>query len=123
MVAIKSLAVLLFAAVIAASPIAGGDGHGNTNVNAQNNSKRCPKQEQKMFCCNDASDSKATGIFSGVLSNIAVKCNMVPVNVIAVDAVSGQSACNAKAACCTSEQDQEGLVNLATGCVAVAGVN
>ncbi|RPA99680.1 hypothetical protein L873DRAFT_1806174 [Choiromyces venosus 120613-1] len=117
MVSIKSLAVVLFAVAVTAIPVAHDD------ANAQNNSQRCPKQEQKMFCCNDATSSKATGIFSGVLNNIAVKCNMVPVNVIAVDAVSGQSACNAKAACCTSEQDQEGLVNLATGCVAVAGVN
>ncbi|RPA99692.1 hypothetical protein L873DRAFT_1789387 [Choiromyces venosus 120613-1] len=119
MVSIKSLAVILFAVAVSAAPAA----HDEKNVNAQDNSKRCEKQEQKMFCCSDFTDTKATGIFTGVLDNIAVKCNTVPVNVWAVNAVSGQSACTAKAACCTSETDQHGLVNLASGCVAVAGAN
>ncbi|RPA99690.1 hypothetical protein L873DRAFT_1789382 [Choiromyces venosus 120613-1] len=119
MVSIKSLAVILFAVAVSTAPAP----HDEKNVNVQDSSKRCEKQEQQMFCCNDATSSKATGIFTGVLDNIAVKCNKVPVNVWAVDAVSGQSACTAKAACCTSETDQHGLVNFATGCVAVAGAN
>ncbi|RPA99691.1 hypothetical protein L873DRAFT_1789383 [Choiromyces venosus 120613-1] len=119
MVSIKSLAVILFAVTVSAAPTT----HEEKNVDFKDNSQRCPDQKQQMFCCNDATSSKATGIFTGVLDHIAVKCNTVPVNVVAVDAVSGASACNAKAACCTSETDQHGLVNIATGCVAVAGIN
>ncbi|RPA99693.1 hypothetical protein L873DRAFT_873707 [Choiromyces venosus 120613-1] len=67
------------AAAVNAAPAAQDE----KNVNVQDNSKRCEKQYQTMFCCSDFTNTKATGIFTGVLNNIAVKCNTVPVNVIA----------------------------------------
>ncbi|PWW73423.1 hypothetical protein C7212DRAFT_285611 [Tuber magnatum] len=120
MVSIKSLAVILLAAAVTAAPVVGDEHHGK-DVNIKDHSKRCPKQSQQMFCCNDADSSKAAGPYTGVLDKVNVKCNTVPVNVWAVDVVSSAGQCDGKAACCTSEADQNGILNLVTGCVAFAG--
>ncbi|RPA99686.1 hypothetical protein L873DRAFT_1789378 [Choiromyces venosus 120613-1] len=119
MVSIKSLAVILFAVAVSAAPTA----HDGQSTNVQDNSQHCPEQTQELYCCNDARSSKATGIFTGVLDDLSVKCNHVPVDVWAVNAVSGQSSCDAKLACCTSKTKQRGVVNIDLGCVAFAGAN
>ncbi|CUS12869.1 unnamed protein product [Tuber aestivum] len=118
MVAIKSLAVLLFAAAAAAGPGAGGHGHGS-NVDVKDSSIKCGNQDQKIYCCNDNTHEKAVGQYTGVFNGLSVKCNSVPVNVLAVvDVVSAQKQCSAGAACCNAESDENGVVNIVTGCVA-----
>ncbi|PWW73434.1 hypothetical protein C7212DRAFT_301024 [Tuber magnatum] len=119
MVSVKSLAVILFAAAVTAIPVAGGDNRGR-DVKVHDKSQRCPDQSQQIFCCNDATDSKVTGAYTGVLDGVAVRCNTVPVNAVAVDVVSQAQQCSAKSACCNSETSQNGLVNIAFGCVAFA---
>ncbi|KAG0124212.1 hypothetical protein HOY82DRAFT_634808 [Tuber indicum] len=115
MVAIKSLAVLLFTAAVTAIPLAGG------NDNAGDHSVQCGDQGQTLYCCNDISDSKTKGKYVGLLDDVTVKCNDVTSNVQSVDGVSRQSQCDAKAACCSSSNiEQNGFINIVFGCQAIA---
>ncbi|PWW73433.1 hypothetical protein C7212DRAFT_366222 [Tuber magnatum] len=65
-VSIEPLAVALFAAVVTAIPVAGGEGRGS-DVKVEDKGQLCPKQNQQMFCCNDATDSKVAGPCASVL--------------------------------------------------------
>ncbi|CUS12868.1 unnamed protein product [Tuber aestivum] len=126
MVSIKSLAILLFAAAVTAIPVAGGehhDGHDGHNVKVHDNSKVCPEQNQEIYCCNDAQKSGDIGSKTSILDGLKVKCNNVPVNVLAVDVLSGASQCSGKAACCSSNNKQNGVANVDLGCIALAGLN
>ncbi|KAG0639486.1 hypothetical protein HOY80DRAFT_1136730 [Tuber brumale] len=116
MVAIKSLAVLLFTTAVTAVPLAGGN-----NGNAGDSKVQCGGQGQNLYCCNDFSDSKATGEHVGFLDDAIVKCDHVTSNVQSAQGVSHQSQCNAKAACCSSRKiEQNGFVNIYLGCQAIA---
>ncbi|PWW73425.1 hypothetical protein C7212DRAFT_366215 [Tuber magnatum] len=122
MVSIKSLAVLLFVAAVTAAPVVGDEyqgGHDGRGVNVHDSSNVCSKQEQKIYCCNDAEKDPHFGPYTGFLDKIAVKCNSVPVNVLAVDVASAVKQCSAKAACCSSYTNQNGLANIDLGCFAI----
>ncbi|KAG0639485.1 hypothetical protein HOY80DRAFT_1000953 [Tuber brumale] len=118
MVSIKSLAVILFAAAVTAIPVAGGEGHGDI---VKDNSKSCTGQDQEMFCCNDHTKSTGHASHVALVDKIPLKCNNVNGNFQSVQGVSGQSQCSGKAVCCTGkEASQNGFLNFATGCFALA---
>ncbi|RPA99687.1 hypothetical protein L873DRAFT_1843365 [Choiromyces venosus 120613-1] len=124
MVAIKCLAILLFAAAVTAIPVAGDEHHdAGHDINLKDSSLKCKIPEQTLFCCNNARDTEATGIFAGVLDTDFIKCDALPINTWTVDAIIGQNKCKGKTACCHSESHQDGQFNIVTDCVSVAGIN
>jgi len=89
MVSIKSLAVLLFAAAVTAAPFAGekphGNQHGGNNLNFKDAHEVCGEQKQEFYCCDNASASKTTDDYTGVLNGLKVQCNNVAGNVLACE--------------------------------------